>query len=90
MWGKQGSNAGEFADASGLAIDREGRIYVADSANKRVQVFDSNFTHIFSYWYNNKWQGEVFSPTDVAVDRNFQVFTAEFSHHLIQKFKLVF
>ncbi len=85
-----GSDPGEFAEPTGIAIDRGNRIYIADSANKRVQVFDSNFRHLLSYWYDNKWQGEIFSPTDVAVDSGFYVFTADFSHHLIQKFKLMF
>ncbi|NIR48538.1 hypothetical protein GWO43_08915 [candidate division KSB1 bacterium] len=30
------------------------------------------------------------SPTNVAVDSEFHVFTADFSHHLIQKFKLMY
>ncbi len=73
-----GSDPGEFAEPTGIAIDRENRIYIADSANKRVQVFDSNFRHLLSYWYDNKWQGEIFSPTDVAVDSGFYVFTVDF------------
>ena len=78
VWGNHGSGPGQFADPTGIAIDKENRIYVADSANKRVQVFDSSFRHLFSYWYDNKWQGEIFSPTDVAVDSGFYVFTADF------------
>ncbi len=42
------------------------------------------------HWYHNKWQGEIFSPTDVAVDANSNLFTADFSHHLMQKFQLMF
>lgn len=49
-WGKKGGKdrphgPGEFAAAHGIAIDRNGRIYVADRGNKRIQVFegDGNF-----------------------------------------------
>jgi DNA-binding beta-propeller fold protein YncE len=39
-WGKKGSGNGEFGNLHGIAIDREtGWVYVADTANNRVQVF---------------------------------------------------
>jgi DNA-binding beta-propeller fold protein YncE len=39
-WGKTGTADGEFDYPGGLAIDRQGRVYVADQTNHRVQVFD--------------------------------------------------
>lgn len=40
MWGKKGSGNGEFGNLHGIAVDRKtGWIYVADTANNRVQVF---------------------------------------------------
>jgi peptidylamidoglycolate lyase len=41
-WGGKGEAPGEFAEPHGLAIDSEGRVYVADRANSRIQVFDGN------------------------------------------------
>ena len=40
MWGKLGSGPGEFNAPHGLAMDREGRLYVADRSNSRIQIFD--------------------------------------------------
>jgi DNA-binding beta-propeller fold protein YncE len=40
MWGKKGSGDGEFGNLHGLLVDRAtGWIYVADTANNRIQVF---------------------------------------------------
>lgn len=39
-FGRQGSGAGEFREAAALAVDAEGRVYVADTGNARVVVFD--------------------------------------------------
>jgi DNA-binding beta-propeller fold protein YncE len=41
-WGKPGSAPGEFNLPHGIAIDRQGRVFVADRSNARVQVFDSS------------------------------------------------
>jgi len=40
MWGKLGSGPGEFNAPHGLAMDRRGRLYVADRSNSRIQIFD--------------------------------------------------
>lgn len=39
-WGSKGDRPGEFDTPHGIAIDAQGRIYVADRANARVEVFD--------------------------------------------------
>ncbi len=41
LLGGPGSDAGQFANPSGLATDPSGRLYVADRDNNRVQVFDN-------------------------------------------------
>jgi sugar lactone lactonase YvrE len=38
-WGGYGSDIGLFNDLSGTAVDSKGRIFVADWANERIQVF---------------------------------------------------
>jgi hypothetical protein len=38
-WGKNGSGAGEFASLSGIAVDGNTNVYVADDGNNRVQKF---------------------------------------------------
>ncbi len=44
QWGATGSENGQFNGLKGLAIDAQGNVYVADSGNKRIQVFDSEGT----------------------------------------------
>jgi hypothetical protein len=40
-WGKLGEGPGEFNAPHGLAMDKAGRLYVADRSNSRIQIFDS-------------------------------------------------
>lgn len=39
QWGQHGSQPGEFDTPHSLAVDRLGRVYVADRDNARIQVF---------------------------------------------------
>ncbi|MBI3683858.1 MAG: hypothetical protein HY235_26080 [Acidobacteria bacterium] len=56
MWGKRGINPGEFNTPHSIAVDRQGRVYVADRENYRIQVFDAEgkflqqWTHVGSPW----------------------------------------
>jgi len=44
-WGSKGTEPGQFGtSARAIAVDAQGNVYVADSGNKRIQVFDSNGT----------------------------------------------
>jgi peptidylamidoglycolate lyase len=39
-WGGKGNAAGEFNLPHGVAVDAQGRVYVCDRSNARLQVFD--------------------------------------------------
>ena len=41
-WGRQGSGEGGFALPHGLAVDKQGRVYVADRENRLIQIFDGD------------------------------------------------
>jgi hypothetical protein len=43
-WGQTGSGPGQFNKIRGVVTDAAGNIYVADSGNKRIQVFDGQGT----------------------------------------------
>jgi len=45
-WGERGSKPGEFNTPHSIAADAQGRIYVADRGNRRIQVFDGDGTFL--------------------------------------------
>jgi DNA-binding beta-propeller fold protein YncE len=65
-------NRGEIrlSSPSGVALDQEGNVYVADTGNDRIQVFSSNGTFI-SQWARPgevAGNGTLRSPQGIAVD----------------------
>jgi tripartite motif-containing protein 71 len=38
-WGSDGNGDGQFSKPEGLYVDPDGNVYVADTVNKRIQVF---------------------------------------------------
>jgi DNA-binding beta-propeller fold protein YncE len=41
-WGKRGKSPGEFGLPHNVVVDRDGKVYVTDRDNQRIQVFDAN------------------------------------------------
>ncbi len=41
-WGKPGKGQGEFNSPHALAMDSQGRLFVADRGNSRIQIFDQD------------------------------------------------
>ena len=50
QWGKRGSAPGEFDQPHGLAFDSKGRLFVADRANNRLQIFDQDGRLLDAGW----------------------------------------
>ena len=55
-WGGKGTEPGQFDEPHSIAIDSDGRLYVGDRRNKRVQVFDqqgkflTQWNHLSTPW----------------------------------------
>jgi len=50
-WGRTGSGPGEFGLPHCVCTDRQGRVYVADRENNRIQIFDDTGRYI-TQWNN--------------------------------------
>jgi len=49
IWGSTGAEAGEFRDPHALAMDADGRLFVADRGNSRIQIFQQDGTHVATW-----------------------------------------
>jgi sugar lactone lactonase YvrE len=69
-WGKHGKGQGEFDQLHGIAMDSQGRIFVADRGNSRIQVFDSNGKFVA------EWK-QFGRPSDVSIDKNDVIYVTD-------------
>jgi DNA-binding beta-propeller fold protein YncE len=78
-WGRAGRGPGEFEQPSAVAVGANG-VYVADTGNNRVQVFDE------AGKYRREWTGELFGPRGIAVGKGEQVFVTDAGNHRVVRF----
>ena len=75
--GAAGAGPGEFAEPRGIAADARGNIYVADTKNSRIQVFDSNGQLLRQFGSFGSEPGQFKEPCGVAVDSQGDVWVAD-------------
>ena len=82
-----GSGNRQLSQPAGIAVDQKGNVYVADTANNRIQVFSSNGTFI-SKWgqYGNLGNNSFNSPEGIAVDQKGNVYVADTANNKIKVF----
>lgn len=83
--GRKGNSPNEFNKPQGVACDQEGNLFVSDSRNSRVQIFDADANYV-SHWNIDSPDSSVpAQPVGVAVSPagHVLVVDAEYSRILI-------
>ncbi|MEE8585799.1 MAG: peptidyl-alpha-hydroxyglycine alpha-amidating lyase family protein [Acidobacteriota bacterium] len=69
-WGQTGYGPGEFRDPHALAMDSQGRLYVGDRANSRIQIFDQE-GELLAQWT------QFGRPSGIYIDSNDTIYVAD-------------
>ena len=85
-FGEPGSAPGQFAEPRGIAVDAHGSVYVADTKNHRIQVFDGTGRFLRSMGAKGNGDGQLNEPNGVAVDENGDVWVADTWNNRIVQF----
>jgi len=76
-WGREGSGPGELSEPRGLASDTHGNLYVADTKNHRIQVFDGNGQLLRQFGSQGSGDGQFKEPCGVFVDPEGGIWVAD-------------
>ena len=84
--GRRGVEPGEFNFPTNLAVDRQGRLYVADTLNFRVQVFDAAGAVLKTIGEQGNGPGRLNRAKGVGVDSEGHIYVADTSFNNFQIF----
>ena len=82
-WGEYGSDPGQFDDPGGIAVGADGKIYVADTDNHRIQVLEGDGTPLVQYGSEGSGSGQFQYPKGIAVDTAGIIYVADTDNHRI-------
>jgi hypothetical protein len=96
-WGKPGSRPGEFRfisfdsttprDVAGkIAVGPDGKVYVSDSGNARIQVFTPQGRFVRQFGSFGSGKGQFLRPFDLAVDNAGNVYVVDDQAENVSKF----
>lgn len=96
-WGHEGSEPGEFsfvgvdeADPvdihASIAVGPDGKVYVSDSGNYRVEVFSAKGTFIRQFGEFGSAEGQLLTPFDLVADRAGNAYVVDDQAGAVSKF----
>lgn len=71
---------------SDVVVGRHGHIYVVDSGNHRIAVFDRSGTRLSTFANRGSGSGQLRDPVGIGVDHTGQIYIADKGNHRIQVF----
>lgn len=80
-WGTWGAGPSQFNQPHSITIDEQGRVYVADRANSRIQVFDSRGQYL-DEWPNIRF------PLHIRASADGHLWVADMLTHQMLKYNL--
>jgi DNA-binding beta-propeller fold protein YncE len=77
---------GDFARPTGLAVDREGNLYVADTLNNRIEIFDGDGKFVSTFGKAGDGPGYFARPKGVAIDGDGHIWVVDGQQDRVQVF----
>ena len=77
---------GDFGAPTGVAVDKDGNIYVTDTLNNRVEAFDADGAFIRTWGKSGDGPGYFARPKGIAVDSDGHIWVADQMNDRLQLF----
>lgn len=75
---------GDFAKPTGIAVDSDGNVYVADMLNARIEIFDADGNFVRTFGKRGDGPGYFAMPKGVAVDCDGHVWVSDAMQNRVQ------
>ena len=77
---------GDFAKPTGLAVDKDGNLYVCDTLNNRIEIFDADSKFMSTFGKAGDGPGYFARPKGVAIDSDGHIWVADGMQDRVQVF----
>ncbi len=77
---------GDFGAPQGVAVDKDGNVYVTDTLNNRVEIFDADGIFISLFGKHGDGPGYLARPKGIAVDSDGHIWVADEMEDRLQVF----
>ncbi|MBI4651409.1 6-bladed beta-propeller [Candidatus Desantisbacteria bacterium] len=78
---------GGFANPAGIVVGKDGKIFIVDSLNTRVQVFNEKGEFLYFIGKSGMGGGEFMLPSGIAMDNKGYLFVTDIGQHRIHVFE---
>ncbi|MCL5999829.1 MAG: TIGR03663 family protein [Chloroflexi bacterium] len=75
-----------FFGPRAIVLDAQGRLYVSDTGNKRIQIFDRDGNFVSQFGKSGTAEGEFNEPVGLAIDATGNIYVADTWNQRIQVF----
>ncbi|HEX4784968.1 MAG TPA: SMP-30/gluconolactonase/LRE family protein [Candidatus Sulfotelmatobacter sp.] len=77
---------GDFAKPTGVAVDQDGNLYVCDTMNNRIEIFDADGKFVNTFGKAGDGPGYFARPKGVAIDSDGHIWVADGMQDRVQVF----
>jgi sugar lactone lactonase YvrE len=85
-FGKNGTKKGEFNYPTNIFTGKDNFLYITDSLNFRIQIFDKNGNFISTFGKHGDGSGDLSKPKGIAVDSEGHIYVADAHFDNVQIF----